>query len=315
MKPTNLKEIAKKFASIYYPQWLSRVDRIWTMFHETGLNNVVPPASITSQYQLTDGLALAGETEPKFKEFITGIAIFAFTYQGLRKEQNVSDVDLQERISTTCISHKLAPDLKAKLEGILSDILPSMVEEAVQDEKETKLEYRVWYKDSEPTGKLIGPKEKEQIMATEKERYDLLILREETLTQVFINGKKAQTPPGKLAYRILVYVLKHKGAGGTAWNIAKHVWNVSEVKEFGDLREIAKALQQQEKLEEGKLQELAGITKDKVADFSNLVRRRISDLNKSFLIILKTKLEANAMDEYELTKTLQYCLIEKLSDF
>ena len=51
MKPIDLKEIAQRFTSKYYPQWISRVDRIWDMFEKIDPKSFVSESG-KSQYQL-----------------------------------------------------------------------------------------------------------------------------------------------------------------------------------------------------------------------------------------------------------------------
>lgn len=169
-----------------------------------------------------------------------------------------------------------------------------------------KMEYRVWYKDSESRGKPIRAEEKEDKIKNAKD-YGLLIIREETKTQVFIKGEESKRPPGKLAYRILVYVLKHKGAGGTAWNIAQHVWESTCTASFKDVRESMKSIEMQQRIDEARIEQ----STDDIEHISTLVRRRVTDLNKYFLKKLNIKLEAKEMGEYELTIVPKYCLIEK----
>lgn len=203
--------------------------------------------------------------------------------------------------------------LMAKLDSIESEIKRYLESEVskkrIIQEAEENLEYKVWYKDSKPKGELIDIDEKEKIVNSPK--YNLLIIKEETHTQIFINGKKTKGPPGKLAYRILTYVLKNKGTGGTAWNIAKHVWDIAETGKLKELREIVKAVELKPNITKAEMQFKMGNTKGEVEDISKRVRRRIEDLNKLFLTKIKTKLQANEMDEYELIPAPNYCLIEK----
>ena len=173
-----------------------------------------------------------------------------------------------------------------------------------------KAEYRVWFNDSESEGKPVDAKQKEDIIANPG-KYALLISREETLTQAFINGKKVRPPSGKLTYKVLSYILKHKGAGGTAWNIAQHIFDVKYATDFKDVRELVKAIKIQPDLDKARRQATEELFKKEVGRFSKLVGRRIEDLNKFFL--KKAKLKANELDEYEFMPHIpNYCLIEKI---
>jgi hypothetical protein len=203
-----------------------------------------------------------------------------------------------------------------ELDAIIGEVVDDLSElrerKALEKEKkaiepaEEKAEYRVWYKDSEPKGKPIYTEDKEAEIKNVK-NYNLLIVREETRTQVFINGKKSKRPPGKLAYRILSYVLKHKGSGGTAWDVAQHVWSSKYTIPFKDVRESIKTIGMQQRIEKARIEQ----STEDIEHISALVRRRITDLNKYFLKKLNIKLEAKEMDEYELTTVPKYCLIEK----
>ncbi len=178
-------------------------------------------------------------------------------------------------------------------------------------DEEEQTEYRIWYKGSEPEGERIDSKVKEDKIENAKD-YDLLIIREETRTQVFINGKKVRPVSGKLTYRVLNYVLRNKGSGGTAWNIAEHIFDVKYADDFRDIRGLVKAIKMQPDLDKAKRQTAEELFKGEAKRFSKLARRRIEDLNKFFLKKIPTELKTNEMKEFELTPLPNYCLIEKI---
>lgn len=205
----------------------------------------------------------------------------------------------------------IPPDEETKLMKVLQDGHSKFQRGGDRELKAEKDAYRVWYKCSTPKGEPLDEEEKEDEIANAK-KYELLIAREVTRTQTFLKGNKSRSTSGKLSYRILSYILKHKGSGGTAWNIAKHIWDVEEVEKFKDLREMAKAVKLQPRLQQAEMELAADNAKGEVERVSKLVRRRIEDLNKIFLKKLCAKLKANEMGEYELVPLIDYCLIEKI---
>jgi len=134
MKPIDLKEVAKRFTEKYYPQWMSRFDRIWEMFEKTDLNKIVSdPAK--SQYLQGNAFGIAGTAEPESKEYMSGIAIVAFTYQGAKAKDSISDDEIKKRISLVP-NLKIIPGVQRKLENVISEMLPLMVEATVESKKE-----------------------------------------------------------------------------------------------------------------------------------------------------------------------------------
>ena len=176
-----------------------------------------------------------------------------------------------------------------------------------------RLPFKLWHAKSDPNGERISREKKDSIGANPGE-FELLIIRDTTLTEVFVNGRPSDPPPGRLAYLILSYVLKHRGTGGTAWNIAKHVYDIEEVAGFQDLGEMARALKSMPDLEQAKLLEKRDQLMHYDETFSKRVNQRIVAVNKYFRRLgLETSLEADrTLREYELTPSVNYCLIEKI---
>jgi len=331
MKPIDLKKVAKRFTEKYYPQWLSRFDRIWEMFEKTDLNKIVSdPAK--SQYQQGNAFGIAGTAEPESKEYMSGIAIVAFTYHGAKDKDSISNDEIIKRISLVP-NLKITPGVQQKLENVISEMLPLMAKN-IEEQPESKTdnlellqvnekmteynqklssigvsEYRVWYNDSEPSGLPIDIITKEKIVTRKREKYNLFIVREEALTQIFINGGSATSKPSKSGYRILTFALKFRGNCGTAWNIAKHIYDIEEAEKFKDLREMAKVVKEQPKLNSA-LQDFKE-EPGSIENYSNRVRKLTNSLNQGFLIYLDTSLMANNMGEYQINPMIKYCLIEK----
>ena len=316
MKPIDLKKVAKRFTEKYYPQWLSRVDRIWDMFEKIDIESFVSESS-NSQSQLGNAFGIAGEVEPKFQECMSGIAIFAFTYQGVKDKNIVSEDEIRKRVTIVPGGFNMPAGLQGKLENVLSEMLP-LVGNSIEGQAENQAndlpssvgasEYRVWYNDSEPSGLPIDIFTKEKIVTQKREKYNLFIVREGALTQIFINGDSATSKPSKFGYRILALALKHRGNCGTAWNIAKHIYDIEEAEKFKDLREVVKVAKEQLKL--NMALDKFKTDPDSIENYSNRVRRLIAPLNQKFLEKLNTKLKANEMDEFEINPSFTYCLIE-----
>lgn len=248
----------------------------------------------------------------KQKAVLKAMLIFTTGFREVSLKGNIAEnilASVQEACNHYAAERKLSEEILKTVKTSKDEIASFFKhKEAIKKLKpeEEKAEYRVWYKDSGPKGKPIDVKEKEGIIANSK-NYGLVIVREETRTQVFIKGKEIGRPPGKLAYRILSYVLKHKGSGGTAWNIAQHVWESTCTASFKDVRESIKAIEMQQRIEKAKIED----SMTEIERISTLVRRRVTDLNKYFLKKLNIKLQAKEMGEYELTTVPKYCLIEK----
>jgi len=133
MKPIDLKEVAKRFTEKYYPKWLSRFDRIWEMFEETNLNKIISDPA-TSQSYLGNAFGITGTTEPESQDYMSGIAIVAFTYQGAKDKDSISDDEVKKKISLIP-NLKLTPGVQKRLEDTISEMLPLMVGEAVEQSK------------------------------------------------------------------------------------------------------------------------------------------------------------------------------------
>ena len=304
-----IKEIVKEFIISYFNVRGDFFDTAWD-FVNANFDKISSVASSSQGIKNIGGpLAFGGDEE---QGAVKAILIFADGFKELPLKGSFDDLvgSLKDACDKYHAEKGLTREILRKVSSIenrvekyLKPELPIRTVERVEDEK---LEYRAWYKDSEPKGKPLDSKEKEDIVTNPK-KYELLIIREETRTQVFIRGEESKRPPGKLAYRILSYVLQHKGSGGTAWNIAQHVWESKYITPFKDVRETMKAVEIQQRIEKARIEQ----STEDIEHISTLVRRRIADLNKYFLKKLNIKLEAKEMDEYELTTIPKYCLIEK----
>lgn len=307
-----MRDIAKDFVISHFNVPEEFFDTAWNFINEN-FEKISSLASSSAGINALEGTMAFGGSEERGA--VKAILIFADGFREMPLKSDLSD--FVDSIRGACSKYhaevRLTEEILKKVSSLENRIAKFMKPElpirAVVSGKEEKAEYRVWYKDSEPKGKPLDSKEKEDIVTNPK-KYELLIIREETRTQVFIRGEESKRPPGKLAYRILVYVLKHKGAGGTAWNIAQHVWESTCTASFKDVRESMKAIEMQQRIEKAKIED----SMTEIERISALVRRRVTDLNKRFFKKLKVKLEADKeMDEYEfIPRVPNYCLIEKI---
>lgn len=200
---------------------------------------------------------------------------------------------------------------REELERAVFSELERLQKHTVPESKPPKPFVRMWTKDAPSDRFSITADEKKDIIKNPNNyNYQLIVIKEKTRTMAFINGEKV-IPPRKLMYRILIYALKHQGSAGTAWNLAKHLWDVKEAEKLKDLKEMAKALQLQPRIQKAKMQAKLGIHKVEVERVSKLTRRRMEDLNNRFLSKIPVKLKANSAGEYEFNPELNYCLMEE----
>jgi len=136
IKPIDLKKIAKRFTEKFYPDWVSRFDRIWAMLEK------LEPDSITtgtdkSQSQLGNAFGITGMAGPESQECIGGIAVLAFTYRQVQNKSSVSEDEVRQKISIIP-NFKITPALQRKLEHVLAEMVPSMKQGiAEQDENQS----------------------------------------------------------------------------------------------------------------------------------------------------------------------------------
>lgn len=294
----DIRQIAKEFVISFFGIKEDFFNTAWDFINQNYDKMSSRTISRKDLRQLSRPLGIVGEEQ---QGALLAVLIFVDAVKQVRITGRTQDL-----IAAIQGASKKYEAQERMTEEILNRIKKFEPEEMVKEPEEEKAEYRVWYKDSEPKGEPLDSKGKEDIVTNPK-KYELLIIREETRTQVFIKGEESKRPPGKLAYRILVYVLKNKGAGGTAWDIAQHVWESKYNRPFKDVRETIKSIEMQERIDKARIEQ----STEDIERISTLVRRRITDLNKYFLKKLSIKLEAKEMDEYELTTVPKYCLIEK----
>jgi len=310
MKPEIIKETARKFAEVYYPEHSDKFDMVWDMLSKTKISD-----SDLKKGRSGAGLSFGGETiDPQFKEMMIKTKIYELAYQKFKDWIDITETDLISKVKELCLLLEINSNFEEKVEEIVPFVFKEETERigktAKHQDKET--EYRVWFNNTEPQGKSINIEERDQYIS-DKHQYDLLILQEETFTHFYNHDNEIEPPPGDLPYRILTYILKNKGTGGTAWNIAKQIHEVNEGRAIRDLKTLAKAIKEQPRIEQGKAQHKAGNYQKNVAEFSKLTSRRIVDLNDKFLNELKTNLNAkNKLKEYRLDPPIKYCFIEKV---
>lgn len=134
-KPIDLKEVAKRFTEKYYPQWLSRVNRIWEMFEKTDLNSL-HPESIKSLYQQGNALGIVGEIEPQFKECMNVISILAYVNQNVKGKDNISEDEIRIQLTSAPEGINISAEQRQRLKITFNEIFFPTVEEVVEAKKE-----------------------------------------------------------------------------------------------------------------------------------------------------------------------------------
>ena len=115
MKPHQIKEIAKKFISEYYPKYLKTFDELWGVFKEFDFNMITSGKDIQSR--LGEGLSLAGQSSLEFKEMMAGNTILYLALAETKGKENISEDDLLKCIETICTKKliNINPNLKEKV--------------------------------------------------------------------------------------------------------------------------------------------------------------------------------------------------------
>lgn len=139
--------------------------------------------STKPQIQIDGAFGISGEIDPKFNECMSGIAILAFTYQGSKDDDSISEGEIKKNISIVP-NLRITAGLQKKLESVLSEMLPMMTEGADEAENKTFSE-----RDDEKHYFVYVPRESgfgtEKVLVSEndlhsqylsnKEQYDIVI--------------------------------------------------------------------------------------------------------------------------------------------
>jgi hypothetical protein len=205
METAKYKELAECFVAKYYPQFISRVDRIWDMLYELDLGeNTSEPAE--SKYQIGNGLAFGGEANPELSVVASGIDIIVKAHKGAGDNTTIEDSIFKIRINTICDNREINPDLKHKLESTISEFLQSAITQDINKENTLKepLEYYVWT----PNGKSEAT---QQQIDNWKNNKTLLV--DDDKCVVYIKGvKNIEIMKNEALYVFLKYLLKNKGS-------------------------------------------------------------------------------------------------------
>ena len=135
MKPIDLKKIAQRYTEKYYPQWVSRVDRIWDMFEKTDLN-LMFSESAKSGYQQGNALGIVGEIEPEFKECMNVISILAYVNQNVKGEDNIGEDEIRIQIASAPEGIRMSNAQQQRLKATLGEIFFSTAGEVVKPKRE-----------------------------------------------------------------------------------------------------------------------------------------------------------------------------------
>jgi hypothetical protein len=322
MKPIDLKKIAQRFTSKYYPQWVSRVDRIWNMFEKIDLNQILSE-STTSQYQLGNAFGITGTTEPEFNECISGIAILAFTYKNVKDEDDVSEKDIKKQISIVPVSPKITTDIRQKLEDVLGEMLSSNIEGVIEEKNDAEVQKlksldenyaKIWTNETSSEYLLID-KHRFEGLNKKKSNYDIFIVDNgeyyrKTVGKVYFRGSPMFPQPKTkknnevetitftpLPYRLLVYTLKLKGSPGEVFDLLEFCW-------FEKVS--AERLRKKHKNSHNEIIDI-----DKLHESASKVRKAASKLSTNFLIdYFGIELTTSKTSFYSLNKLPKYCYVE-----
>ncbi len=115
MKPYKIKDIAKRFISEYYPNYLKTFDELWGVLEELDFNMITSDKGIQSR--LGEGLSLGGESSLEYKEVMAGNTILYLALEETKGKENISEAYLLKCIETVCKNklRNINPNLKEKV--------------------------------------------------------------------------------------------------------------------------------------------------------------------------------------------------------
>ena len=88
-KSTDLKKIAQKLTEKHYPQWISRIDRIWDRPVTLDFEAMLSKSNKSDSYP-QNALGISEQEDPLFHECMSMIPIMACANQTLKNNKEVS---------------------------------------------------------------------------------------------------------------------------------------------------------------------------------------------------------------------------------
>ncbi len=241
VKPSVLRQIAKRFITEHYPEYSSDVDGIWDMFNKMNIGKIGPGRE--SQSLLPGGLGFSDEADPEFQEVLSGIAVFYFTYKKIDGKRGISKADLLEHLKDVCSALKTKPDVDKKIkaavdEGLDIDVVTlSNINKAssvaLPDEgRNTKDNYVVYISNSSgfESGKSVLSKKKMKTRyLNKKEAYDIFVYHDNVWKKSRKKGGKGKDSVllidvEAITYNLLVMFLKHKDDRLSYLELYKNAW-------------------------------------------------------------------------------------------
>ncbi len=188
IKPADLKKIAQRFTEKYYPQWVSRVDRIWDMLEKTNLNSILS-GSAESGYQQGNALGMSGDIDPQFQEYMGGMSLYAYVKQNTNDRSWISEEDIATVMNRAPESIKLPDAIQQNLDNAIHEAFSYIAGERVnqdsgrevnESEPHNRIEKekgyaKVWTKDSNPEGEIVG-KQRFSKLYEDRSQYEIFIL-------------------------------------------------------------------------------------------------------------------------------------------
>lgn len=227
LKPTDIKTIASRFVDSHYPQFVSRVDRIWHMLEEMDLNLAFPEQE-KEGFQHGNALGIAGAIDPDLKECLRVVSILAYANQTIRNKDAISESDIKIQLVSAPDGLRISAGQLQKLEQIISEIFESNIGEpfevsnskpSVEETKRTKIfKDNVVYlsrKNSFGVNRfLVTEEDVHSKYLSDKFQYDIIIYHDTVELKIGENhsGQPVFRPMNLHSniYKLLVLFLKYK---------------------------------------------------------------------------------------------------------
>ncbi len=205
---------------------------------------------------------------------------FLLAYRFFLDMGNEQKSDLMLSLSMMVFAKKTIPDLG------------SLIRYAKDYEFTGERVAKVWYPDTEKRGESVSDEGLDKVMSS-KDRCELMVINSEAGKEVYFKGE-LQKSLSPLLHKMLAWILKNRGNGGSVLALLENVWGESK----DTLQRIRQSL---------KIPEIARKNEDKV--YTRKTDKAVGVLNK-YLESLKVRIETKKTGQYRLSRNLKYCLIE-----
>lgn len=231
----DFKSAAIKFTEAYYPQWTGRADRIWKMLVSINVDNRL---SLFSQIDnIGDALGIAGDADPEFKEYMAGVAVFAFMCRDGEIKESADSTGLKKRVSLIPFGD-MTPRLKAKIESVIEEMFSVSVKFSQQNtvQLHSEKEFTLYLSRENGFGSkrvLVDEEKLHSKYLSDKTIFDIVIYKENVeikSRQPYKNSDEFGFLPIEMhAYitKLLILFLKFKNDPITALNLYHCAWKES----------------------------------------------------------------------------------------